>query len=372
MHKLPTPYQDDLFRAIHAEPGIDLQVFHLWKGSDRRPWKSLLGTGYPNHYMNVRLGVDARSLKAALTDRHSLFMVGDWAHLPSILLYLARRLVRSPVAVWTDTPQEDLHRPFPKKQLRSGFLSWLLRNVDLILASGQPAANALIEMGAPPEKLIDFQFVVDLDRPKRRKNDPEVKKRAAALRQQVGCQNEGVVFSMSGTLDLAKKAQDLGLMAFASCARQLNKPSGLLIAGAGEGEPVLQEMVKNLGLEDRVALLGWQEPVQMDSVYCATDVLFHPAHYDPFPLVVLEAMSWGKPVVGSDACGSVQERVRDGINGFSFRAGDESDATRALFSLTKDSDTLENASVAARESSESWPISRAVAIIKSAIGTVLT
>ena len=58
LHKLPTPYNDDFFRALDADGDIQLQVYHLWEGSDRRPWKSQLATGYPNHFMRPRAGVD--------------------------------------------------------------------------------------------------------------------------------------------------------------------------------------------------------------------------------------------------------------------------------------------------------------------------
>ena len=61
-HKLPTPYNDYFFRALNVEPDIELQVFHLWRGSQRRPWVSKLGTGYPNYYMQPKFGIDLHTL----------------------------------------------------------------------------------------------------------------------------------------------------------------------------------------------------------------------------------------------------------------------------------------------------------------------
>ena len=187
LHKLPTPYMDDLFRAIHASEDMDVQVYHLWKGSGRRPWKVELGTGYPNRYMNARFGIDLKAVRSALMDRNSLFLVADWAHLPTIVPLVCRLLVRAPVALWVDTPQEQLSRPFLKRVLRNVFLRRLLRSVTFIFGSGEPAARALRSMGAPREKILDYQLVVDADRPVKMAKDPAVVEQAQALRRQVGC-----------------------------------------------------------------------------------------------------------------------------------------------------------------------------------------
>jgi hypothetical protein len=47
LNKLPTPYTDEMFRRLAADPEIDLQIYHLWKGSWRRPWKTELQPAIP-------------------------------------------------------------------------------------------------------------------------------------------------------------------------------------------------------------------------------------------------------------------------------------------------------------------------------------
>lgn len=329
----------------------------------------MLGTGYPNRYMSPKFGLDFHSLGRAWSDRASLFMIGDWAHPPAIALLLTRILRRAPVALWADTPQEHLHRPFPKRQLRRIFLRWLLRQVDATFGSGRPAARALRSMGAPDESIVDLQFMADTERPQRVRQDPKVIERAARLRESVGVDEDGVVFLMSGTIDFKKKAQDVGLRAFARMQARAPRKVGLLVAGAGPELPLLEQELARLGLESRVRLLGWQEPDDMDAAYQASDVLLHPAHYDPFPLVVIEAMIWGCPVIGTATSGSVEERVVNGESGFVVNPGDVEGMAAAMLRVVESPELLTRMRENARRAAEAWPIARGVEIIRQVLAT---
>ena len=59
----------------------------------------------------------------------------------------------------------------------------------------------------------------------------------------------------------------------------------------------------------------------MDREWPEIDILLHPARKDPFPGVILEAMSHGIPVVGSQVDG-VPEMVLHNKTGFCFNVGD--------------------------------------------------
>ncbi len=365
LHKLPVPYHDDLFRALHTYPGVHLQVYHLWRGSDRRPWKAALGEGYPNHYMQLRCGVDWRTVRDAVRERDALFVVGDWAHLPSWAIVAARKLRRAPVALWLDSPQESAHRPLLKRVLRRAFLKSWVPSVDAVVVASRQAARMLQEhYGVSEDRIVECQLVVDLNWPARMRCRPEVRRRATAWRERIGCAGEGVVFLMSGTIDFSIKAQDVALEAFARAVERSETRLGLLVAGSAPRERVheeaaLRRMIHVLGLGDRVAMLGWLEPNEMASAYLACDVLFHPSHYDRFPLAVVEAMAWGRPVVGTSTSGSVEERVRHGENGFVVPPGDVEAMARALV-MAAEPDALTRLSAEARRTAEQWPMERAV------------
>ena len=104
-------------------------------------------------------------MKTAWCDVDSFFIVGDWAHLPTLAVILARWRRRAPVALWVDTPVEDLERPVLKQWL-GGVLEVAVAQPDIIFGTGSKAKRVLLEMGVRAEQFVDLPFLVDLDRPR--------------------------------------------------------------------------------------------------------------------------------------------------------------------------------------------------------------
>jgi glycosyltransferase involved in cell wall biosynthesis len=75
----------------------------------------------------------------------------------------------------------------------------------------------------------------------------------------------------------------------------------------------VRAQARGLGIGHRVHLAG--RLADPGSAFHAADVLVFPSAYEAYPLVVLEALAHGVPVVAT-AVGSVPDLVRDGVNGF--------------------------------------------------------
>jgi glycosyltransferase involved in cell wall biosynthesis len=56
--------------------------------------------------------------------------------------------------------------------------------------------------------------------------------------------------------------------------------------------------------------------------------------YEGFPMVVVEALACGTPVIAS-ALGSLNELIEDGVNGFRFPAGDTAALVRCVENASK-------------------------------------
>jgi glycosyltransferase involved in cell wall biosynthesis len=85
----------------------------------------------------------------------------------------------------------------------------------------------------------------------------------------------------------------------------------LVILGVGELEERIKKLVKELGLEDRVALrTEFVEEGERVLHYAASDLVVLPSFYEPFGIVCTEAMSMGKPVVvGASGISGFKEQV---------------------------------------------------------------
>ncbi len=86
----------------------------------------------------------------------------------------------------------------------------------------------------------------------------------------------------------------------------------LLLVGTGPLEEELQGQAERLGLGGHVHFLGRRSDVPR--LMAACDLFVLPSLFEGLPLVALEAMSLGRPVVGTKVCGT-EEAVRDGVTG---------------------------------------------------------
>ncbi|MBT3475850.1 glycosyltransferase family 4 protein [bacterium] len=84
----------------------------------------------------------------------------------------------------------------------------------------------------------------------------------------------------------------------------------------------LKSMVKEENLDDKFIFTGYTDKVE--SYIVDFDIFFIPSMYeDPFPRVVIESMSLGKPVLGYNI-GGIGEAIDHKINGYSFNLDDNS------------------------------------------------
>lgn len=89
----------------------------------------------------------------------------------------------------------------------------------------------------------------------------------------------------------------------------------------------LREHVKSLGLSERVFLLGKRNDVS--NLMAASDLFVLPSLFEGLPIVVLEAMSVGLPVVSTNVCG-VRKAIQDDVHGRLVRLKDASGLAAAI------------------------------------------
>jgi glycosyltransferase involved in cell wall biosynthesis len=109
----------------------------------------------------------------------------------------------------------------------------------------------------------------------------------------------------------------------------------IVFVGDGPMRSRLARRAKELGVSDRVALLGSVPSSELGEIYREADVLVLPTISDAFPLVALEAMACGTPVIASRVSG-VPEMVEDWETGFLVKPGDVGQLAMGIRFLTGD------------------------------------
>jgi glycosyltransferase involved in cell wall biosynthesis len=108
-----------------------------------------------------------------------------------------------------------------------------------------------------------------------------------------------------------------------------------IFVGDGPLRASLERLAAQSGISDRVVFAGAVEHRDVRPYYLGAEALVLPSASEGVPLVVLEALGAGVPIVASNLTG-IASVVTDGENGLLVEPGDEAALTRALSILETD------------------------------------
>lgn len=133
-----------------------------------------------------------------------------------------------------------------------------------------------------------------------------------------------------------------------------------VMVGEGDQKAEWQALAEQLGVANRLRWVGNVPKDRIGIYYNACDVLVNPAVRKPVDglnVCVLDAMSCGKPVVGSTVAGNPLAIV-EGVTGFLTSEGNPAALAQALLKLLSDPDLRQRMGQAARQRIEielGWP-----------------
>ena len=117
-----------------------------------------------------------------------------------------------------------------------------------------------------------------------------------------------------------QKGQLLLVEAVAVLARQ-GLRFELVLAGDGEMRGEIEAAVARHGIAERVRITGWISSAQVRTELLAARALVLPSFAEGLPVVIMEAMALGRPVISTYIAG-IPELVRTGSEGWLIPAGD--------------------------------------------------
>lgn len=210
------------------------------------------------------------------------------------------------------------------------FLRWTAETADALTAISTPTARAVRELVDRPVAVIPYgATLVDDGRPPDR-------------RALSGSSDAPVRVLFVGRL-VERKGVEVLVEALAEGG--FGRPVELRIVGAGEWEPNIREAIRTAktrgGPDISFELLGRISGERLEAEYQSADVFVLPAVRDAkgdtegLGVVLLEALRFERPVIGSDI-GGIPDIVRDGDTGLLVRPRDPSALAAALRRLLAD------------------------------------
>lgn len=103
----------------------------------------------------------------------------------------------------------------------------------------------------------------------------------------------------------------------------------LTLVGDGEMRADLERAIARLGLSARITLTGWLAEAEVLAALDAAHVMVLPSFAEGLPMVIMEAMAAGRPVLATYVAG-IPELVLAGETGWLVPAGDVSALTQAI------------------------------------------
>jgi len=169
-----------------------------------------------------------------------------------------------------------------------------------IIAVSHAVKSDLIEQGIKPEKIVVVQNGLDpnLLKEKNDGNDKELEDREKTI--------VGTITRFSPQKDLKT------FLRMANLVVKEIPDVEFMVIGDGEQREELQTLAESLGLRDHVRFLGYREDAR--DVLKSFDIFALSSLWEGLPIVILEAMAAGKPVVAT-AVDGVKEVVEHGKSG---------------------------------------------------------
>ena len=129
---------------------------------------------------------------------------------------------------------------------------------------------------------------------------------------------------------------------------QLHPDLHLVLVGPGPDFLNIKKIIETHKLNNRIHLIGNQPNDQIPDWLSAADIFALPSHNEGLPIVILEAMACGLPVIGTRV-GGIPEEIENEKNGILIDKGDSAALSRAIQYLIYDKENAKKMGSIGRE-----------------------
>ncbi len=334
----PIQYQAPLLRFIAAQPSIDLTVFFLsdlsvrgyydegfrahvqWDvpllGGYKHVFLPCLGRSDPITFWRPFVYGISRYLRR---DRFDALWLQGYANQAALRALAIAKFIGMKVLLYGDSYLWNYRLSRTKLRIKNCILPKLLSAMNGFLATSTANRDFYLHYGVPAEKIFLMPYAVDNSFFQAKVAEAGTER--PALRRELGLEENRPVILFASKFQPRKCARDL-LEAYIRLSPDgVREPEPcLLFVGEGEERPLLEARANELGWSS-VKFLGFVNQTVLPRYYDLCDVFVLPSEWEPFGLVVNEAMNAGKAIIVSDRVGAGPDLVKDGDNGFIFPVG---------------------------------------------------
>jgi glycosyltransferase involved in cell wall biosynthesis len=294
-----------------------------------------------------------------------LLHLAGWGHPLLLAALILARLRGIPVTMESDTPL-PVELPSWKRAIKRLLYPIIFRLPAMFLPGGTRQAVYLRHYGVATERIVVAQMTVDTTEISAHVDAMNTKQRADA-RSHHHLAEDAIVFLYVGRLEPQKGLQEL-IGAFRRFSAQEKTLVQLLLVGDGSLRELIAEASNR---EAHIRYAGRLFGEALMDVYGLADVFVLPSRFEPWGLVVNEAMAAGLPVIASDRVGCVDDLVMQNDTGLIVASGSEDALVDAMASLMRNKSMRDRMAHNARALIAGWSLENEAKIVLCAWEKVL-
>lgn len=345
----PIQYFAPLYKRLAQEERIELTVLYcsrwganeyvdpqfntvfkwdipLLEGYNYKFLKNLRKTENVNKFFNL---INIEVISDLIKNRYDFLLIHGHNNLTNIIAVITAKIIGIKLLMRADT-QLYVKKSKIKKIFRKTLLRLFYKLFDGFLYIGTRNREFYNYIGVPENKLFFVPYAVNNDFfiskvENARKNISEIKKK-------FNLNNNNINILYASKLITSKKPIDL-LKAYEIVKREFENIN-LIFVGTGEEEDNLKNYVKKNRLKD-VFFLGFLNQSVLPKILAVSDIFVLPAINEQWGLIINEAMCAGQPIIVANEVGAVPDLLKEGINGYSFEAGNINQLAEKLLLISK-------------------------------------
>ena len=353
----PAPYIIDYAAKLRAAWLDEMDVFYM-HGAMTQPWDlDVARSG--DHLLPPNVFAAVMKIRSLLdSGRYTLLSLPGWGHPVLCVALCLARWFQIPVVMETDTLLAA-RQPILSQMIKAALYPFLFRIPSFFLPAGTPQAAFLRHYGVETSRIRILRMTVDVVKISALVHALSAAQKRTLLHR-YNVPEHVTTFLYVGRLEPYKGITDL-LLAFERLAAELDDVCLVIVGSGSEAALVEQHAAGN----EFIRYLGRLPADRVWEAYAVADAFILPSHFEPWGLVVNEAMASGLAVIVTDQVGCSEDLVKDGESGFVVPAGSPEKLLAAMSILASQPLVRQQMGVAARRHIAAWTLEQSAEIASS-------
>ena len=331
---IPSPYRVDFFNELGKQCNLTV-LFERSNSAERdKSWMDYKFNTFNGVIMKgINIGVD----KAITLSFIKFLKINEYNHVvisnpltpTGILAIEYLRLNRINYSIEGDGAFAN-----NVKSIKEYFKKHILKGAYRYFSTADAHDYYYLKYGAKIENIVRYPFTSlrREDISKKPINNPQKDE----FRKILGMKEKKIILSVGRFV--YTKGFDVLLKAI----KDLNQDIGVYIVGGYATDDYIQ-IKKELQL-DNVYFINHKDKIELKKYFKAADIFVLPTRYDPWGLVINEAMAVGLPIITTNKCVAGLELVLEGENGYIVPVDDSKELSKKILKLIDNENLLEKLS----------------------------